>query len=1608
MNRNRYKFTFFLCCFILCLALASMSARAALIVKPAEPLTEAGGEIRLSVKEAVGQVMWTADKGRINGSFQGAGAAVTYTAPAVTGIDTVTLQDAANQIETFSIIVLPAGDMAKHYAPENVRWDVPPVGSIDIYALLLSRDGSVLWAGRSNGLEKRDPLTGRLLRMYTEADGLPGKWVKSLADDGAGGLWAGTSAGLARLDADGSWTVYDQSNSSLPDSYIMNLVFDHAGGLWIQFWTYTSSDSGNSGFARLDTDGIWTVYDQSNSGLSDYIQTLAADDMGGLWVGTSESGLARLSADGNWTIYNTGNSGLPDNKVRALVVDSAGGLWAGTWGGGLAHLDADGSWTIYHAGYRDSATDKSIDANSGLPTNLIDSLALDGAGGLWAGTYAGLAHFGADKTWTVYTQSNSALPHDWIDCLAVDGAGGLWIAANYNLFIAGQDNPAFLVRLGADETWTIYDQSNSGFPSNTVWGLISDNMGGMWIGASHGLARLASDGVWATYDSRNTGLPVASVLSLLSDGAGGMWAGTDGGGLAKLAPDGIWTLYHAGQNWDVSAKRYGTPANSGLPSNYINSLAIDGTGELWTGTSGGLARMNTDGSWTVYDQSNSGLPNNHVQDITIDRADTLWTGTEDGGLAGLSVNGVWRVYNTENSGLPNNDVRSLATDGQGGLWAGTYGNGLARLNADGSWSVYNTDNSALPDNYVNMLAADSNGGLWAGTGSYLTQNGGLARLSADGAWTIYNTASLPDYLVEEFVLDDANGLWIDTLSGLVHLDANGVWTEYNEKNSDLLNIGSFAVDESGGVWAGGHSALSRLNADGIWKVYHGFNTGLRYAVSVEELAIDEAGTLWAATGDGLARLDTDGFWTVYHAGRNSFSDAPRYHLPANSGLPDGNLRNLAIGIAGELWASTLDSGLVRLDADGSWTVYHAGQNWDPDTQQYDIPANSALPSNDIQDLAVDEAGDLWAATWNGLARLHADETWTIYNTANSALPGNAVNSIVFDDTGGLWVSTYYGGLRRLDADGTWSAYNISDSGLPDNNVGQLTLDDAGALWMTSYGNGLARLDAGRNWTVYNKSNSGLPDGYAWRFAVDSAGRLWAGNNGLARLGFLDDDKLALARQTGNSALLTDRRAAIVIHPQGSEVSGRDISSIAFMAAYAYRGLEARGYIRDEIYFLSAVPDMDIDGDGRPDDATDAPVKLAEFRAGTPRRDLTLDDLRTAFAWAALQGTLDQPLLVIFTGHGESDHLLLDANGTTLTALELDALLDSYQENTGNPVVAILEAGHSGTFIPVLSGNNRLIITSADTERAYYDDLGTLSFTRIYFDKLRDMNKNRSFSKVFRETSAEFSGADSIFRRQRPLLDDNGDGIADSLDGAFADSLCLNGCIGGLSGVSSEMTLTPETSAQTVAPGQKVTLAVRTVITNGLLQSVRAVILTPEAEILRSAHGFSLVPSVSVPLSMDPADPERWSGTFSDFTYRGNYVVKFLAEDRDGFLGPDASVTLTQEQGPETPVAPVPNLKRVRNGNILRVNLPFTQGEDIYAGVALPDGRLYLLDDFNSSQLFDGSLPRWNGGGALLEISIAPWMPHGEYQLYMLRLPAGMEPWSNREQWLPGVSSFTVE
>jgi ligand-binding sensor domain-containing protein len=107
-----------------------------------------------------------------------------------------------------------------------------------------------------------------------------------------------------------------------------------------------------------------------------------------------------------------------------------------------------------------------------------------------------------------------------------------------------------------------------------------------------------------------------------------------------------------------------------------------------------------------------------------------------------------------------------------------------------------------------------------------------------------------------------------------------------------------------------------------------------------------------------------------------------------------------------LWAGS-ESGLVRWNlGPGSYTRFGR---------------EDGLPSVFINDLLVDQAGDLWVATDAGIGR-YDGQSWTTYDLADG-LDSNEVTSLFQDELGGLWAGTRGGerGLNLLLEGSRWGA-----------------------------------------------------------------------------------------------------------------------------------------------------------------------------------------------------------------------------------------------------------------------------------------------------------------------------------------------------------------------------------------------------------------------------------------------------------------------------------------------------------------------------------------------------------------------------------------------------------
>ncbi len=1117
--------------------------------------------------------------------------------------------------------------------------------------------------------------------------------------------------------------------------------------------------------------------------------------------------------------------------------------------------------------------------------------------------------------------------------------------------------------------------------------LYRDSDDGLWMGTAGGLAYLDVNQNVTLVTPDNSPLPSYFITDITSDKSGGFWLSTiayprlENGGLAH---------YTANQQWEFENNQL-----TGLPTNDVQSIKLDLNGELWASAYNGdveiyredsngrftlippsnigLMHRKSDGSWETINTSNSGLPSNYIQDFQFDSIGGLWISTGDKGLAHRDVNGSWQVFNTQ-TGLPNDRLHNLIFAENGDLWIGIADGRLLKYTVDGQWKVladskmqYSEEDSFNTRSFF----VDAQQRIWFGNAET-----GLSYFdNKSDTWFHSDTSALPSNYTRKIIYTK-KGQWIATKDkGIVHLTTKGNWQIYNKANSALPSnvVQTILSDSEGNVWVGTDNGLAHFNLDTLdWQIYSRETVGFP-SNNVTALHLDKQGYLWVGLGSqaamfgGLAHQTASGTWEIF-----SSENTPV--------LSNANITALSTDHEDGLWIGT--ASLYRIEDDPSQpTVVLPGLgllHMTSDGQWITFNKTNGLPANDIQSLYFDQyTNELWVGTGyqryseyigeaGGIAHRFSDGTWEIFNKETVMLQ-NSVQSIQPDGRGGLWVGSYRGGITHRKPNGEWEiAFVTANSSIPGNEVYDLSIDEQQNIWMTT-------------------------------------------DHGVAKLSYSQKNQI-INKMTGNSAqgdLLNNQRAALIIHSRGeSEGRNQDIS-IEFMTSLIYKTLQTRGFDHDEIYLLSYKLSLDINGDNISDaGVVDAPVSVSQLANGVaPLRDLTYQDVQDAFTWAKQQQKLDYPLFIAFVDHALPRQLRLNPYNEVLTADALKSLLDDYQQVTGNQVIVFFEACHTGSFIKTLSAQDRLIVTSTDGERAFYDGLGSISFSKFYFDNLR---RGDDFSTAFENTTRKLQAQGQPFEKQIPQLDDDGDGIANtSRDGKRAHEYCLNSCFGALAG---EVNLRPEIDkTTTVNVGEKVSLKVRVGISEGTIQRVSALIITPENARQRSDGGFSITPVPSIPLAPHPDDSTLWQGEFSEFTEKGNYTVTFIAEDQDGFITPSQSTTLTQQAVQPIGTKPIIEKYDYQKGDIVQAFLPaLPEGQTQYVGLGLADNQTILvLTDLNKFTLFNGiDLTPWQGNEQIMNLP-AHLFKKGQYSLYLLRVQTGLNPMQNVDKWELGTTTLEI-
>jgi signal transduction histidine kinase/CheY-like chemotaxis protein/streptogramin lyase len=214
------------------------------------------------------------------------------------------------------------------------------------------------------------------------------------------------------------------------------------------------------------------------------VMALRRDRLGNLWIGTMTAGLARLSTDNTMKLIPAlpgDPHGLSSPGVMTLFESRSGTIWIGTHGGGA------------NAYYPDSGLVRQLPHGAGqigaVSAQNVTAFAEDSRGNLWIGTDGGgldLAH--ADgfvvKVFRHQLSDPNSLPANTVYALAIDSQDRVWIATDGGGLAQIRGNPADPNSLRFDVI-----SREQGLSSDTVYGVLPDAAGRLWLSGNAGLTR---------------------------------------------------------------------------------------------------------------------------------------------------------------------------------------------------------------------------------------------------------------------------------------------------------------------------------------------------------------------------------------------------------------------------------------------------------------------------------------------------------------------------------------------------------------------------------------------------------------------------------------------------------------------------------------------------------------------------------------------------------------------------------------------------------------------------------------------------------------------------------------------------------------------------------------------------------------------------------------------------------------------------------------------------------------------------------------------------------------------------------------------------------------
>ena len=171
--------------------------------------------------------------------------------------------------------------------------------------------------------------------------------------------------------------------------------------------------------------------------------------------------------------------------------------------------------------------------------------------------------------------------------------------------------------------------------------------------------------------------------------------------------------------------------------------------------------------------------------------------------------------------------------------------------------------------------------------------------------------------------------------------------------------------------------------------------------------------------------------------------------------------------------------------------------------------NSALISNDIADILVDNKGRIWIATFGGGLNLYnpSKDKFVIYkNIANNltSIPSNELNTLFEDSKGTIWLGTKNGISFFNEKKQIFKTFKFDSKNqfsISHNDVRSIYEDGDKNLWIGTFGGGLNKFNPTTGAFYRIKSSSSISADYIYAVCGINKNQILIGTNGKGLLTF---------------------------------------------------------------------------------------------------------------------------------------------------------------------------------------------------------------------------------------------------------------------------------------------------------------------------------------------------------------------------------------------------------------------------------------------------------------------------------------------------------------------------